>query len=123
MAASIPGIDIEALTPRRLCIKRKKSHNLKVKLFSIDKNTETIRVQGEKDHDARDFFARDVLSIHVKHPDHDTRVLAMAFISGIEIELFEAHQKDFTVLESFRDELIGYFRDYLVIKNDLVSST
>jgi hypothetical protein len=50
-------------------------------------------------------------------------VLAMAFISGIEIELFEAHQKDFTLLESFRDELIGYFSDYLVIKKALVTRT
>jgi hypothetical protein len=117
MAASIPGISIEALTPRRMCIKRLKSHNLKVKLFAIDKNTETIRVQGERDHDARDYHARDLLSIHVKCPSPGSRVLAIAFMSGMEIDLFEASQKEMPFLEAFRDELLEYLGDFVHIKD------
>ena len=107
MAASIPGIEIEALTPKRMFIKRKSSKNLKVKLLAIDKNTETIRIQGEKDRDARDYFARDIFALDVK--DGTTgKVLSMRFTSGIEITLFEAISKDIAMLNSFRDELVGY---------------
>ncbi len=116
MAANIPGIDIEALTPRRMCIKRRKSHNLKVKLFAIDKNTETIRVQGEKDHEARDYSARDILSLHVKYLSTTSRMLAIAFMSGLEIDLFEANPKDLHVLESFREELLGYLGDFVPLE-------
>jgi hypothetical protein len=117
MAASIPGIDIEALTPRRMYIKRMRSHNLKVKLFAIDKNTETIRVQGEKDQEAREYSARDLLSIHVKYPRPGSRVLAIAFMSGIEIDLFEANLKEMHQFEAFHDELLEYLGDYVHIKD------
>jgi hypothetical protein len=116
-AANIPGITIEALTPRHMCIKRRKSHNLKVKLFAIDMNNETIRVQCEKDHDAREYHARDLLSIHVKYPRPGNYVLAIAFMSGMEIELFEAGQKELTLFEAFRNELLGYFGDFVHLKD------
>jgi hypothetical protein len=117
MAASIPGIDIDSLTPRHMCIKRRKSHNLKVKLFAVDKNTETIRVQREKDHDACDYHARDLQSIHVRYPSPGIRVLAIAFMSGMEIDLFEASQKEMHLLEAFRDELLEYLGDFVHIKD------
>ena len=106
MAASIPGIQIEALTPKRMFIKRKNSKNLKVKLLAIDKNTETIRVQSEKDRDARDFFTLDVLALDVKE-NLSTKTLSMRFTSGMEIDLFEATSKDFSLLTAFREELLG----------------
>lgn len=116
MAASIPGIEIEALTPRRMYIKRKKSQNLKIKLLAIDKNTETIRVQGEKDREARDYFIRDVLSLHVKDLDSGRRILAIAFRSGMEIELFEAGVKEMPLLQIFHEELLGYLVDFIGTK-------
>ncbi|MBN2153126.1 MAG: hypothetical protein JW839_16860 [Candidatus Lokiarchaeota archaeon] len=121
MAATIPGIDIEAITPRRMCIKRRKSHSLKVKLLVIDMNNETIRVQGEKDSEARDYHARDLLSVHVKYPRPGSRVLAIAFMSGMEVELFEAGQKEIPILEAFRDELLGYFGEFVNIKDSGVA--
>jgi len=106
MAASIPGIEIEALTPRRMFIKRKNSKNLKVKLLAIDRNTETIRVQGEKDPDARDYFTHDVFALDIK--DHATsKTLSLKFTSGMEIDLFEAVPKDSSLLTAFREELLG----------------
>nr|MDO8084640.1 hypothetical protein [Candidatus Sigynarchaeum springense] len=115
-AANIPGIEIDTLTPRHMCIKRRKSHNLKVKLLAIDLNNETVRVQCEKDHDARDYHARDLLSIHVKYPRPGNYVLAIAFMSGVEIDLFEAGQKEVTILEAFKNELLGYFGDFVHLK-------
>jgi len=115
-AANIPGIDIDAITPRHMCIRRRRSRNLKVKLLAIDLNNETVRVQCEKDHDARDYHARDLLSIHVKYPRPGNYVLAIAFMSGVEIDLFEAGQKEVTILEAFKNELLGYFGDFVHLK-------
>jgi hypothetical protein len=112
MAASIPGIEIESLTPKRMFIKRKNSKNLKVKLLSIDKNTDTIRIQGEKDRDARDYFSRDISALEVTE-NPTSKTLSMKLRSGIEIALFEAVSKDYSLLNSFRDELIGYLGDVL----------
>ncbi|MEX2719115.1 MAG: hypothetical protein Q6370_022695 [Candidatus Sigynarchaeota archaeon] len=116
-AANIPGIDIDALTPRHVCIKRRRSHNLKVKLLVVDLNNETIRVQREKDPDTREYHARDLLSIHVKYPRPGNHVLAITFLSGMEIELFEANQKEYPLLDAFRGELLGYFGDFVHAAN------
>ncbi|NMC07069.1 MAG: hypothetical protein GYA24_17770 [Candidatus Lokiarchaeota archaeon] len=116
MIASIAGIQVDNATPGRMCIKPLKSRNLKIKLFAIDKNTQTIRVQGRKDEDAKEYFARDLLSVHVKRSKEGSQVLVIGFISGLEIELFEASQKDVHALEAFREELVGFLGNIVRLK-------
>ncbi len=106
MAQTIPGIEIETLTSNQMFIRRKKSPNFKVKLLAINKNNETIRIQGEKDAEAKDYFLHDVLSLHLKIDDRHH--LVISFMSGMEIELFEAGKKDLAILLAFRQELQNY---------------
>nr|MDO8108789.1 hypothetical protein [Candidatus Sigynarchaeota archaeon] len=121
MAQTIPGIEIEALTPKQMFIRRKKSQNLKVKLLAINKNNETIRVQGDKDTEAKEYFLRDVLSLHVKSPKEGMQLLSIEFMSGMEIELFEASKKEFNMLSAFQQELLGYLAEFMPVHCNAVA--
>jgi hypothetical protein len=37
-------------------------------------------------------------------------------MSGMEIELFEANQKEMQLLESFREEILDYLGDFVPVK-------